>query len=95
MTASTILPSIGIVIVLWYGGNLMINGESELTPSELASFIMYCSSLSTTTSDISYCYTSIINGAYSCQKVFEMLKYTPLVNEEDGEDKIIDGSISF
>ena len=80
MTASTILPSIGIVIVLWYGGNLMINGESELTPGELASFIMYCSSLSTTTSAISNSYTNIINGAYSCQKVFEMLEYAPLVN---------------
>lgn len=79
-SCSEFLPYLGILIVLWYGGKMVIEGRSELTAGELTSFIMYCTSLANSTSSISNSYTNIINGTYAVQKVFEMLDYKPLVD---------------
>lgn len=81
-SCSDFLPYIGILIVLWYGGKLIIDGGSDLSPGSLTSFIMYCSSLANSTSNISNSYTNIINGTHAVQKVFEMLDYEPLVKED-------------
>lgn len=70
MTTSSILPSIGVLMVLWIGGNFSIDGQSDLSPGQLTAFIMYCTSLSNTTSGISNSFTNIINGTAACQKVF-------------------------
>lgn len=70
--------------VLWYGGSEVIKGSTELTAGELTSFILYCTSLAHSTSAIANSYTNIINGTYAVQKVFEMLDYTPLVDESKG-----------
>lgn len=64
---------------------MVISGSSELTAGELTSFIMYCSSLASSTSSISNSYTNIINGTYAVQKVFDMLEYQPQVDEKQGE----------
>jgi len=32
MTTSSILPSIGVLMVLWIGGNFSIDGQSDLSP---------------------------------------------------------------
>ena len=56
---------------------------------------MYCTSISGSTSSISSSYTNIINGTQSCQKIFEMMEYVPLVDEEAGVEAGIDGSIRF
>jgi ATP-binding cassette subfamily B (MDR/TAP) protein 9 len=75
-TAGIILPNIGILLVLWYGGNLVMNG-SDLSAGELTSFIMYCATLSSNASAISNAYSNIINGTAAVQKVFEMMEYKP------------------
>lgn len=95
ITSSSLLPSIGTLIVLWYGGYLAIYNDGGLTPGLLTSFIMYCNSLSSTTSGISNSYTNIINGTQACQKVFEMMEYQPSFSEEEGREVEIDGSIEF
>ena len=58
------------MIVLWYGGHMVMEGEHELTAGQLTSFILYCTSLASSTSNISGSYTNIINGTYAVQKVF-------------------------
>ena len=45
---------------------------------------MYCTSLASTTSGISNSYTNIINGTSACQKVFEMMDYLPMIDENKG-----------
>ncbi len=80
MTCSAFLPPFGTLIVLWYGGKLAIEGNAELTPGELTSFIMYCTYLATNTSDISSSYANIINGTAAVQKVFDMLNYEPQIS---------------
>ena len=79
MTFSTFLPTVGILIVLWYGGKLSIQGNAELTPGQLTSFIMYCTYLANNTSGISNSYSNIINGTAAVQKVFDMLSYEPQI----------------
>ena len=60
----------GILAVLWYGGQMVLEKESEITAGELTTFIMYCSSLANSTSSISNSYSNIINGTFAVQKVF-------------------------
>lgn len=77
---SEFLPYLGILIVLWIGGQMVIENKSEITAGELTTFIMYCSSLAYSTSNISSSYTNIINGTFAVQKVFEMLDYKPSID---------------
>ena len=77
---SDFLPYIGIMTVLWYGGRMVVTGSNEITAGQLTSFILYCTSLATSTAAVANCYTNIINGTYAVQKVFEMLTYKPLVD---------------
>lgn len=79
-SCSEFLPYLGIMIVLLYGGSMVLEGSSELTAGQLTSFILYCTSLAHSTSAISNSYTNIINGTYAVQKVFELLEYKPLVD---------------
>jgi subfamily B ATP-binding cassette protein MsbA len=81
------------MIVLLYGGSMVIEGSSELTAGQLTSFILYCTSLAHSTSAVSNSYTNIINGTYAVQRVFEMLEYKPLVIENKGAKQIISGEI--
>lgn len=90
---SEFLPYLGIMGVLWYGGQMVINGSTELTAGQLTSFILYCTSLANSTSAIANSYTNIVNGTYAVQKVFEMLDYKPLVDEKTGENYTISGEI--
>jgi ABC-type multidrug transport system fused ATPase/permease subunit len=56
---------------------------------------MYCITLTSATARMANSYTDIINGTYAVQKVFEMLDYVPLVNEANGANYSITGSIEF
>jgi ABC-type multidrug transport system fused ATPase/permease subunit len=80
ITSSVLLPNIGVLLVLWYGGNLVMNGNADLTAGELTSFIMYCTTLSNNASAISNSYSNIIQGTSAVQKVFEMMEYEPQIN---------------
>lgn len=84
MTCSQVLPSFGSMLVLLYAGIQLLNGTAELSAGELTSFILYCSNLANTTSGISNSYTNIVNGASAIQKVFEMLNYERLIEEDEG-----------
>lgn len=82
-TSSILLPNIGVLLVLWYGGNMIISGSADLTAGELTSFIMYCTTLSNNASAISNSYSNIIQGTSAVQKVFEMMEYEPQINEKE------------
>ena len=83
-SCSEFLPYLAIMVVLWFGAELVLNGVGELTAGELTSFILYCRSLASSSGAIANSYTNIINGTYAVQKVFEMLDYKPLVDESTG-----------
>lgn len=81
MTASIFIPNIGILMIIWYGGNLVMEGRSDLTAGELTSFIMYCMTVSREASSISNGYNNIINGTGAVEKVFSMMEYEPFIDE--------------
>jgi len=66
--------------VLWYGGKLVLKYD-QLSPGELASFIFYSISLSSSSSTISEAYSKIISATGSFEGVLEMLAYQNLVTE--------------
>lgn len=74
-TASVFLPNIGILVIIWYGGSLVLEGTSNLDAGQLTSFIMYCTSLSREASSISSGYNNIISGTSAVEKVFSMMDY--------------------
>ena len=92
-TCGEFLPYLGIMLVLWFGGDMVISGSHDLTAGELTSFILYCRALSSSSAAIANSYTNIINGTYSVQKIFEMLEYKPLVDESLGSSETITGEI--
>jgi ATP-binding cassette subfamily B protein len=77
---SEALPYLGILLVLWYGGRMVIRGSCELSAGQLTSFIIYCSALANSTSSLATCYTKIANATHALQTVFQMLEYQPLVD---------------
>lgn len=97
MTCSILLPNVGVLLVLWYGGNLVISGNVDLTAGELTSFIMYCTTLTNNASAISNSYSNIIQGTGAVQKVFEMMDYEPHIDEknETAPSKELQGEIEF
>lgn len=72
----------GSLIVLWYGGKLVLNNSGELTPGELASFILYAIQLANSSSTISETYSKIISATGAFEGVLEMMKYQPIVKEQ-------------
>ena len=69
-TTGQVLPTLGSVLVLFFAGITLLYGQAELTAGKLTSFMLYCTSLSATTSGLSNGYTNIVNGASSIRKVF-------------------------
>ena len=69
------------MIVIVYA---LVNGSMQLTAGELTTFILYCSSLANTSSMISSTYSKILNGVVSLEKVFDMMNYKRLIEEDVG-----------
>lgn len=71
---NTLLSNLGILIVLWYGGYLVTTASEEgLSSGDLASFILYSTSLATNSSAISYGLGAIISAMGALDRIFEML----------------------
>lgn len=67
------LSNIGFLIVLWYGGYLAVNNSDDLSSGDLASFILYTTSLATNSSAISYGLGAIVTAMGALERIFEMM----------------------
>lgn len=69
-----LLANLGILIVLWYGGYLVTTASEEgLSSGDLASFILYSTSLATNSSAISYGLGAIVSATGALERIFEMM----------------------
>lgn len=84
MMFSQVLPTFGGLLVLLYIGVMILKGKPELSAGQLTAFILYCNNLANNTQGISNSYTNIVNGASAIQRVFEMMDYERLIDEESG-----------
>ncbi|KAL4482502.1 hypothetical protein ABPG72_001478 [Tetrahymena utriculariae] len=90
------LANIGILIVLWYGGYIVVNSQDDLSSGDLASFILYSTSLATNSSAISYGLGAIISATGALERIFEMMQYNPSIKNDSGQEvATITGSVQF
>jgi ABC-type bacteriocin/lantibiotic exporter with double-glycine peptidase domain len=79
------ITNFGMIAILWYGGNLVIDGE--LTVGQLTAFLFYSNSYSSSVGNISDSLTSITVASGVAETLFEMFDYKNKVkNMEDGEE---------
>jgi len=92
-----LLANLGILIVLWYGGYLVTTASEEgLSSGDLASFILYSTSLATNSSAISYGLGAIVSATGALERIFEMMQYDPAIKSTTGKEiKILQGIVKF
>ncbi|EGR30239.1 hypothetical protein IMG5_137140 [Ichthyophthirius multifiliis] len=83
---NTFISNIGILIILWYGGSIVAEQTGDLSSGDLASFILYSTSLATNSSAISYGISSIVSAMGALERIFEMLNYEPIVKNNTGKN---------
>ena len=67
MIVLTLLPSVITVIILVYGGHLVL--ADDMSPGDLVSFLLYQSSLSDCFNNLSYVYSSLAEAFGASDKV--------------------------
>jgi len=72
-----------ILFVLWYGGRLVFDGE--LTPGQLASFVLYTITIAMAAMNLSYTVNKMVSATAACERVFEIFDHKPKINYKGGE----------
>ena len=67
MLLLTLLPNVVTVIILVYGGHLVVS--NEMSPGDLVSFLLYQSSLTDSFNNLSYVYSNIAEAFGASNKV--------------------------
>jgi ABC-type multidrug transport system fused ATPase/permease subunit len=90
-TVSSALPQLVMVVVLFYGGLLVLSdGNNQITSGQLVSFLLYLSSLSDAFSSMGAIWTSLSRAVGGADKVFELMHRKPKRKERPtvAEDQI-------
>ena len=73
----------GIVGIIWYGGNLVLNGE--LTSGQLSSFMIYSVTLSGAVAQIGQAFDKITVAIGACEKMFGIIDRKPKIITNKGK----------
>lgn len=83
-----------IVAILWFGGNMAVNGN--LQTGQLSSFIMYVGQILMSLMMLSMLFIMFVISRASMQRIYEVLSEEPSIsNPENEEVSAKDGSVSF
>lgn len=84
-----------ILIVLWYGGILVIH--SQMTSGQLASFIFYALFLAGSSSAVASAMNQLVTASGVCERLFELMDYEPLINNRGGltDMRNLKGKVEF
>jgi len=90
-----ILPSLGMAIVLWVGGNAIAAGE--MSKAEFFTFAMYIWELTFPTFIMGWVFALVQRGAAAMQRIDEILSVEPAIRDHDERADIerLSGAISF
>ncbi len=78
---SEVLSTIVMVIIMWFGGQLVLNTESNLSPQEFIGYILIFSQIIRPAKSLTTSYYHIQKGSASAKRIYEIL---------DARNKIID-----
>lgn len=83
-----------IVAVLWFGGNMAVNGT--MGTGELASFITYITQILMSLMMLSMIFIMLVISRASIQRISEVLNEEPSIKDcENSTEKVTDGSVRF
>lgn len=75
--------NLGIVAVLWYGGTLVIEGE--LTPGDLAAFLIYTITVALAFGGMANLFTTLLRAIGASERVFQLMDREPLIPVRGGK----------
>ncbi|MDQ3535010.1 MAG: ABC transporter transmembrane domain-containing protein [Bacteroidota bacterium] len=95
----------GVVVVaalLFYGGSLVLNEQSELKASEFITFLILYSQIMPPAKSISIAFSSIQRGLASGERIFRVIDTKPAIKDKPGappiqnfNDNIVFNNVSF
>ena len=85
---SEFLSTIVMVIVMWFGGNLVLTPESNLSAQEFIGYILIFSQIIPPAKSLTTSYYYIQKGSASAQRIYEILDQKNIIVENDNPVKI-------
>lgn len=80
---SEFLSSIVVIIVLWFGGQLILNGGSTITAADFVTYIVVFSQIISPAKSFSQGYYHVQKGIASAGRVFEILDADEVITEKE------------
>jgi ABC-type multidrug transport system fused ATPase/permease subunit len=81
--AMSLLGSFAIILILWLGGRMVIEGE--LSIGTLSAFILYTMTVAISVSTLGALWTDVMNAAGASTRIFQILNRTPTILNKQGK----------
>lgn len=83
------------VVVLWYGGHLII--QHELSPGQLVAFMLYSNAMGDLIGGFGTIYTGYQITIGASARIFEILSIQPLIQDssDSASEPIVEGTVAF
>ena len=87
---SEFLSAIVVIIVLWFGGNLILGGGSNIGAADFITYIVVFSQIISPAKSFSQGYYNIQKGVASAERIFEILDADEVITEKENALEIKD-----
>lgn len=92
--AMSLLGSSAIILILWLGGRMVIEGE--LSIGTLSAFILYTMTVAISVSTLGALWTDVMNAAGAGSRIFQILNRVPAMSNTEGNTlNQLSGAISL
>lgn len=79
---SEVLGVIIVAIILYYGGNLVLRGEGELTASQFITFLAFYATMIQPAKNFSNGITSLQKGTIAADRIFKVIDLEPVIQSK-------------
>lgn len=80
---SEFLSAIVVIIVLWFGGNLILGGGSNIGAADFVSYVVVFSQIISPAKSFSQGYYNVQKGIASAERIFEILDAEEVITEKE------------
>jgi subfamily B ATP-binding cassette protein MsbA len=81
---SEVLGVIIVAVILYYGGNLVLDGSKELEPEAFMGFLVFFASMIQPAKNFSNGITSLQKGTVAAERIFKVIDLEPAVKSKPG-----------
>jgi len=86
---SELLSTIVMVIVMWFGGQLVLSENSSLSPQEFIGYIIIFSQIIPPVKSLTNSYYYILKGSAAAERVYEILNTENIIKNSDNPKRIV------